>query len=211
MEPDFWRARWVEGRIGFHEGRTNAHLERHVGRLGQARRVLVPLCGKAVDLEFLAERGHQVVGVELVEDAVRAYFQERGQEPQVRREGGLAIYQAGPVTLVAGDFFATDRVSLGEVDALYDRAALIALPPPMRVRYALHVRTLIPRGAPGLLVTMEYPQDKMPGPPFSVPEDEVHQLYAGLAVERLDDVPAEFSPNRPPDLDARVKSYFLRF
>lgn len=184
MDASFWIERWRDGRIGFHEGRPNQFLERHVARLGAHRRILAPLCGKAHDLAFLAAQGHEVVGVELVEDAVRAFFDEHGLAPTVERRAGHVVYTAGAITIVVADFFAVTGEVVGPVDALYDRAALIALPAELRVRYAAHVRELLPAGAPGLLVTL----DGQPGgPPFSVPEDEVRALYAGLGVERIDE------------------------
>jgi thiopurine S-methyltransferase len=190
MEPEFWRARWREGRIGFHEGKPNAHLAQHVGRLGAGRRVLVPLCGKAEDLAFLAASGHSVIGVELVEDAVRAFFADRGATPAVSRRGAFTAYEAGAITLLAGDVFATTRGLLGGVDALYDRAALIALPPELRDRYVRHLRALLPAGAPGLVITFEYDQAVMEGPPFSVTEAELRARYDGLAVALVGSVPA---------------------
>ncbi len=191
MDPDFWASRWREGRIGFHEGRPNALLEKHLSRLGAGRRVLVPLCGKAEDLAFLASRGHRVVGVELVEDAVRAFFAERGLTPTVTPRGPFVEYAVGDVALFAGDFFAATPELLGPLDALYDRAALIALPPAMRGPYVAHLLSLLPAGTPGLVITLEYPQEKMQGPPFSVPEAELLAHYAGRAVEHLEDVAAE--------------------
>lgn len=191
MNPDFWAGRWREGRIAFHEGAPNAFLRAHAAALGSARRVLVPLCGKSEDLAFLAGLGHAVVGVELVEDAVRAFFDEHGLNPTVTPHGALTGYAHGAVTVLAGDFFATTRALLGPVDALYDRAALIALPEALRARYAAHLRALLPRGADGLVVTVEYPQEAMEGPPFSVPEAEVRRHFDGLAVARLDRRPAE--------------------
>jgi thiopurine S-methyltransferase len=143
MEPGFWIERWAEGRIGFHEGRPNQYLERHAARLDGARRVLVPLCGKAVDLAYLASRGHEVVGVELVEDAVRAFFAEQDVTPAVQRRGGFVEYAAGGIAIFAGDVFATTRELLGPIDGFYDRAALIALPPALRARYVPHLRGLV--------------------------------------------------------------------
>jgi thiopurine S-methyltransferase len=128
------------------------------------------------------------VGVELVEDAVRAFFAEHALVPTVTPRGAHVEYRAGAVTVFAGDFFATTRELLGPVDALYDRAALIALPAPMRERYARHLFSLLPPGAPGLVITLEYPQEKMAGPPFSVPEAKLRAHYAGRLVEHLDDV-----------------------
>jgi thiopurine S-methyltransferase len=147
--------------------------------------VLVPLCGKSGDLAFLAAQGHHVVGVELVESAARAFFEEHGATPVVAQEGPFTRCSAGPITVLVGDFFATTRELLGPVDALYDRAAIVALPPAMRSTYVSHLRSLLPAGAPGLIVNMEYPQEKMAGPPFSVPEAELRAHYAGLSLERL--------------------------
>ncbi len=208
MEPSFWIERWAEGRIGFHEGRPNAYLERHVERLGVARRVLVPLCGKAVDLAYLASRGHEVVGVELVEDAVRAFFDEQGVTPTVQRRGELTEYAAGALRVLAGDFFATDPGLLGPLDAWYDRAALIALPPDLRARYVAHLDDLLAPGAPGLLVTLEYPPGAIEGPPFAVLADEVRALHAGHAVDELAVGAAEL-PRAPAGTEARERCFLI--
>ena len=161
MEEQFWKDRWAEGKIAFHEGKPNPMLEAHAARLAGARRVLVPLCGKAIDLVWLAERGHEVIGIEIVEDAARQFFAE---------------HPGSPVTILVRDFFAVTREEVGAIDVVYDRAALIALPPEMRPRYADQLRVLAP-GAAGLLISLEYDQAKMPGPPFSVEEPEVRALF----------------------------------
>ncbi len=209
MDAGFWHSRWAAGNIGFHEGTPNAHLMNHAARLGTGRRVLVPLCGKSEDLASLAAQGHQVVGVELVESAVRAFFGEHQATPTITRVGPFGRYTAENVTVLVGDFFATTRELLGPVDALYDRAALVALPPAMRSAYVEHLRTLMPAGAPGLVVTMEYPQDGMSGPPFSVPESEVRARYAGLPLERLAEVRAEGA--RFTEVGAVEKCFAVRF
>lgn len=175
MQPEFWRERWAENKIGFHEGKPNNFLAQFLAHL-PGHRVLVPLCGKAEDLAFLAAQGRHVVGIELVEDAVRAFFSEHGATPTIERRGDLAIYTAAEIQVIAGDVFAVSRADVGAIDALYDRAALVALPPDLRPRYVSHLRTLAPAAA-GLLVTIEYPQDLMSGPPFSVPQPEVHTYY----------------------------------
>jgi thiopurine S-methyltransferase len=191
MEPDFWRSRWKENRIGFHEGKPNALLMKHLNVLEPAMHLLVPLCGKAEDLAFLAAQGHDVVGVELVESAVQQFFEEHGVKPEVMRDGKFTRYSAPRLTIFAGDFFATTRELLGNVDALYDRAAIIALPEPMRAGYVKHVRSLLPKGSPGIVITVEYPQDALEGPPFSVPEAELRTHYSGAKVELVDTVKAE--------------------
>lgn len=140
--------------------------------------VLVPLCGKSLDLAWLAEQGHPVVGVELSAVAVAAFFAERGLDPQRRRlDDQLERWSCGPFTLYCGDFFQLHESYLPAVKGIYDRAALIALPPAARTRYVNHLRALAP--APTLLITLEYEQSAMSGPPFAVPETEVQNLYHG--------------------------------
>lgn len=175
MQPQFWKDRWAENKIGFHEGKPNNFLTEFLAQLGS--RVLVPFCGKSEDLAFLAAHDHHVVGIELVEDAVRAFFAEHAATPTIERRGDLAIYTAGSIRVIAGDLFAVSPADVGPIDAIYDRAALVALPPELRPRYVAHLRTLAP-AATGLLVTIEYPQELMSGPPHSVPEPEVRSLYS---------------------------------
>jgi len=189
MEPEFWRERWSSGRIGFHLATPNPRLLEHVGALtgSTTRRVLVPLCGKSLDLAFLGSHGFEVVGVELVEDAARAFFEEQELRPSVTTIGNLVHYAAGSVAIVAGDFFETSCERLGgPFDAAFDRAALIALPPELRERYVGKVRELLGPGAPILLVLLDF--DAPGGPPFSVSESDASALYSGASITRLGSV-----------------------
>jgi thiopurine S-methyltransferase len=207
---DDWLPRWREGRIGFHEARPNDLLVHHAARLAGCRRVLVPLCGKAEDLAFLAARGHDVIGIELAEQAVQAFFAEHDLVPAIARRGPLVSYEVGPgavppaagavaaapagaITLLVGDFFAAAPGLLGPVDALYDRAALVALPAELRPRYVAQLRALVPAGVPALVITYEYDQAAVGGPPFAVLEPELRGLYAGAAVELLEERPASLA------------------
>lgn len=204
MEPTFWIDRWREGRIGFHEGAPNAMLAKHHARL-VGTRVLVPLCGKAEDLAFLAEHRREVIGIELVEDAARAFFAEHAMTPEVTPRGKAIAYTAGAITILVGDLFEIEPGDVGPIDAIYDRAALIALPPAMRPRYVEHLRTLAPDTPPVLLVTLEYPKDAAAGPPFSVPEDEVRALYASATL--VDDRPATGGRLGAQGIPARERCY----
>lgn len=179
MEPEFWQQRWREGRIGFHQDRPTPLLEKYWPSLGVARgsRVFVPLAGKSLDLMWLAGQGLRVFGVELSALAVEEFFAEHGLAPEVREAADGRHYTAGNVELVRGDVFATDPAALAGCTAVYDRAALIALPPEMRKRYATEVYARLPAGCRGLLITLEYPQHEKQGPPFSVPEPEVQALF----------------------------------
>ena len=165
MEADFWLERWQRNEIGFHQPRPHPALERLWPSLGLApgARVFVPLAGKSLDLLWLAAQGLEVVGIELSPVAVHEFAVEHGRPPRV--------------DLRCGDLFDLTPASLGPIDAVFDRASLVALPPAMRVRYAATLATLSPPGTRTLLVTMEYDQARMPGPPHSVPADEVRALF----------------------------------
>ena len=178
MEPDFWHERWQQGRIGFHQDRPLPLLCKHWPTLDLAldTRVFVPLCGKSLDMAWLAERGHRILGVELSELAVQQFFEERGLGPDVHDTRYGRHYVAGPYEIIAGDAFKLDAEVLAGCTAIYDRAALIALPPHLRQRYTANVWHHLPPGCTGLLVTLEYPQHEKDGPPFSVEEPEVRQL-----------------------------------
>jgi thiopurine S-methyltransferase len=183
MGPDFWTARWREGRIGFHLDRVNPHLERHAGALpSPPSTVLVPLAGKTLDLAWLAARGHAVIAVELVPEAIAAWCAEHGVTPALRRLGPHRLHDAGAIRFLEADALAIDPGALGPVDAIWDRAALIALPPADRARYAPRMLAHLAPGGLVLLVTIDH-GDPDRGPPFSVPEDEVLGLYAGATVE----------------------------
>ena len=190
MQAEFWLERWQHNQIGFHGSEVNPLLLRHWPQaVPDARaRVLVPLCGKSLDLCWLAEQGHEVVGIELAEAAVQAFFAERGVQAQVSEEGAFKVYRQGRITLYCGDFFAMGVEQLGACAALYDRAALIALPAAMRERYAPHLVSLLPRAVDGLLITLYYQQSAMPGPPFAVGDDEVRGWgERGWQVDLLED------------------------
>jgi len=189
MNHAFWLDTWQAGRIGFHEGRPNSYLTRHGDWLAGCHRILVPLCGKSDDLTYLAGRGHDVVGVELVEDAVRQFFAEHDTTPVVTSRDGFSIYSAGAITILAGDFFVTTRALVGDIDGIYDRAALVALPPELRARYVPHLRALAPHATRELLVSIEYPDGGYEGPPFSVAEAEVRAAYADAEVQLVDEAP----------------------
>ena len=181
MDPGFWRERWREGRIGFHQDRATPLLEQHWQAVGApaGARVLVPLCGKSLDMDWLATQGHEVLGVEVSELAVRQFFGERGLEPQVRSTTNGVHFRSGPIEIVCGDAFALDAGLLASCDAVFDRAALIALPPDMRRRYAETVYARLPGACRGLLVTLDYPQMEKAGPPFSVDGADVEMLFRG--------------------------------
>lgn len=178
MQPEFWHKKWESNQIGFHLPEVNPYLQRHWPQLAipAPTRVLVPLCGKSLDLLWLAGRGHQVLGIELSEKAIEDFFSEHQVTPHVSAKGPFKVYRADSIELWCGDFFALTADDVADCAALYDRAALIALPAPMRERYAAHLQQILPHGVQGLLITLDYDQAQMPGPPFAVSDDEVQRL-----------------------------------
>lgn len=179
MEPEFWRARWARNQIGFHLPEVNPYLQRHWPQLALAKgaKVLVPLCGKSLDLMWLASLGFRVLGVELSEQAVEAFFTGQNLTPRITQRGMFKVYQADLIEVWCGDFFALGAEALADCTALYDRAALIALPPLMRAQYAEHLNTLLRPGCQGLLITLDYDQTQKAGPPFAVTDEEVKVLF----------------------------------
>lgn len=192
MEPEFWQQRWREQRIGFHQDRPTPLLEKYWPWLGimPGSKVLVPLAGKSLDMLWLAGQGLQILGVELSALAVEQFFAEHGLTPEVREATDGHHYTAGAIEIVQGDIFATDPAALAGCAAVFDRAALIALPPEMRQHYAAKVYARLPAGCRGLLITLEYPQEEKHGPPFAVPEAELRELvgqsWEVTVLERLD-------------------------
>jgi thiopurine S-methyltransferase len=192
MEQSFWHARWRDGQIGFHEGRTNAHLLKHWDEVGapSGGRVLVPLCGKSLDMLHLQALGHTVVGVELSPMACEAFFVENELSCERGVQGSFMAFKgtgaAAGITLMCGDFFLLDQDTGGLFDAFYDRASMIALPPHMRDAHAATLSAVVRPGGRGLLTTISYPPDEKRGPPFPVTIDEVKQrLLDNFGVQHI--------------------------
>ena len=187
MDPEFWRERWQSGELAFHQRQVNVDLRVLWPRLHfpPTAAVFVPLCGKSSDMVWLRAQGHPVIGVDLSELAIVSFFAEQELSPVRERVGALQCWRAQGYELYVGDFFDLRAPQLAAVGALYDRAALIALPPSMRARYAQHLSATLPAGCQMLLLTMDYPQEQMAGPPFAVAEPEVRELFAARFSVRL--------------------------
>lgn len=178
MDAEFWHERWANNEIGFHGSEVHPLFKSLFSRLNldANSRVFVPLCGKTLDIGWLLSQGHRVVGVELSDVAIEQLFSDLELKPEVKVVGDLIHYSAESLDVWAGDFFALTAEILGEVDAIYDRAALVALPEEMRIQYVQHLMGIANK-ASQLLITFDYDQSQMPGPPFCVGEDEVQRHY----------------------------------
>lgn len=178
MDEQFWIKAWNEGRTAFHQPHYHGKLTEHFPQLGPqaGQKVLVPLCGKTKDMVWLHQQGLEVHGIELHEQAVKDFFAENELfPPEVSRDEFFTHYTRQGITISCGDFFKLGRE--GAYDLVYDRGALVALPAPMRKRYAQVIRGAVKKGGQYLLIAYEYDQAKMEGPPFSVGESEIRELY----------------------------------
>ena len=180
MHPEFWNERWRNRQIGFHQSAPHPFLERWWPSLGvnPGARVYVPLCGKSLDMVWLAVRGYDVVGSEISKLAVEEFFGEQQRaDVSIESRGPYDVHRAGHYEVLQGDAMQLTPALLGPIQASYDRAALVALPPSMREAYAQSFARLMPHGSRTLLVAFEYAQQVKEGPPFSVEPDEVQRLY----------------------------------
>ena len=187
MDEEFWQARWRENRTGFHENRPHTQLLEHFDSLGlhAGDTVHVPLCGKSLDLDWLIARRLRVIGVEFSRQAVEEVFARQSLVPEIRNAGSLVCFSADALEIFVGDVFELTGAMFGAVDAVYDRAALVALPADTRPAYAAHLCETTGH-AKQLLISLDYDQAQMNGPPFSVPEAEIRRLYEnGYGVELL--------------------------
>ena len=179
MEQAFWQQRWQQNQTGFHLDRVNPALIAHWGDLNLpgGSTVLVPLCGKSLDLIWLAGQGHHVIGVECSELAVQAFFDEQKLAYRQADYKGFSVFNADNISILKGDYFDLDKELLEDVAAVYDRASLVAMPADMRKKYAELLKRCLPAHSQMLLITLNYDQQRMPGPPFAVSDGDVEQLY----------------------------------
>ncbi len=178
MRAEFWHERWATNDIGFHEAEPNPLLKKYITRLKlqAGSRVFLPLCGKTLDIHWLLSEGYSIAGAELNEQAVQQLFAELGLQAVVSIEGPLIHYRAANIDIWVGDIFDLNQKALGPVDAIYDRAALVALPDEVRKRYTQHLMDITGQ-ARQLLIVFDYDQSKMDGPPFSIPATEITEHY----------------------------------
>jgi thiopurine S-methyltransferase len=180
MDPDFWLKRWQNSEIGFHAAHVQPTLRQHWSRLGltAGATVFVPLAGKSLDMTWLAQEGFNVVGCELSELAVDQFFAECGATPETRTVGTHTVKSSGNIEIWCGDFFTLSAATMPPLNAFYDRAALVAMPPSMQARYATQLSALMPPNAKGLLIGLDYNPQEMSGPPFAIPRSRVSELLS---------------------------------
>jgi thiopurine S-methyltransferase len=179
MDKDYWYQKWQTNEIGFNQSQPNQLMQRYFPtlHLRPGERVFVPLCGKSIDMLWLAGQGYKVIGVELSQLACKAFFQENKIPVKIAEAGDFIVYSSPEITLLAGDFFKLNKNDLGKIDAVYDRAALIALPAEVRQLYSEYIAGLVEPETSIFLITTSYDQTAMQAPPYSVDENEVKELF----------------------------------
>lgn len=207
MDHSFWHQTWNKPQRGFHLDQVNPLLQRFLPPLSPDARILVPLCGKSLDLTWLENKGFMVEGVELSEVAAQEFWQERKVSPQASVEGAFNCTRSGHLRFWQGDLFDLETSQLGPVDLIYDRAALVAWPEEMRARYLRKLTDLAPEGTQWLLICLDYPQKEMSGPPFSITPRVLKELVAPywqpVLLHTQDILPEE------PHFQGRGLSYLL--
>ncbi len=185
MDSQFWHDKWNANQIAFHQAEANSHLVNYIDvlKLSEGDTVFVPLCGKTLDIAWLLSQGFNVVGAELVELAVQQLFDELSVEPNITKLGKFKLYQLDKLRIFVGDIFDLSQPLLDHVDAVYDRAAFVALPPEMRASYSGHV-SQVSQQAQQLVISYEYDQSLIAGPPFASTADDIKDHYG--ATYKLD-------------------------
>ncbi len=214
METNFWLERWQQGLTGFHQEQVNPYLVQNWLKLGATAgdKILVPLCGKSKDMVWLRQQGMDVLGVELSSMAIEAFFTENQLQAKQDAHGRFSRWRSPGYELLCGDFFDVIPSDTQHHRFVYDRASLVALPPDMRQRYAHHLSHLLLSDSRVLLVTMEYLQHEMQGPPFSVNESEVRELYSSVfSIEKAGqvDVLSENQRFRERGLSAMMETTYI--
>ncbi|WNO61863.1 thiopurine S-methyltransferase [Rheinheimera sp. MMS21-TC3] len=187
MDAEFWLACWQNDHLGFQLDDVHPMLQELLPQLAlpTATKVFVPLCGKSLDLAFLA-KSYSVVGAELSDIACRDFFAQHQLEPSVSEAtNNFRCYQTEQITIWNGDFFNLPKQAITECQFIYDRAALVALPEAMRLQYAAKLLTLFKAGTKMLLISVDYPQDEKVGPPFSVSKLELEALFPSASIKEL--------------------------
>ncbi len=186
MKKEFWHKCWEKNALGFHQEQVHPFLESYLKPrlVNSNKHVFVPLCGKSLDMVWLAEH-LSVTGAELSEIACRDFFKEKNIDYQIAEKGEFKVFSFDNIQLLQGDFFKLTKEHLPRVDWVYDRAALIALPAEMQFQYVQHLSQLINAGTRLFLLTLEFPPEELSGPPFSVSPSQVNDLFSGFTVEIL--------------------------
>jgi len=199
-----WLDRWRKGTTGWHRSDINPQLIENINQLTEARpqKIFVPLCGASLDMKYLIDQGFHVVGVELSSLAIDRFFNENKIDYKISKVEDFDLYQGKNIDIYCGDFFRLKKNYFYDTSYVYDRAALIALNPELQKKYVRHLKEILPNSSKILLLTMFYPQNEMEGPPFSVGDDNVEELFSEFKeIKKISSVNEKESSLKPDDLN----------
>lgn len=202
-QANFWNQKWQANDIAFNQEQPNEFLQRFLSTLNLklGDRIFVPLCGKSIDMFWLLQQGYKITGVELSSLACKAFYEEHNIPYHDKTVDSFTLFCNEQINLLAGNFFDLEASLLDNTQATFDRAALIALPSELRKQYAAKLISLLKPNTTMLLISTTYNQEEMAGPPFSVNEQEIMQLYANyFHIEKLLD---RMAASVPPHLQAK--------
>jgi len=175
-----WLQLWQDNDTDFHQTSVNPLLIKFWPEfdLNPNSRVFIPLCGKSLDILWLAQQGHQVIGVELSAIAVKSFFSENKLTPTKKRQGKFTVWRHKNITIFCGDFFSLKPTDLGHIDSVFDRAALTALPQVLRQPYVEHLGKITPKQSDIFLLTTEDIEHIAGGDNTPKVDNEIAQLYS---------------------------------
>jgi len=204
-----WLQSWRDKQTDFHQKAANQLLVKFWPRLNllPGSRIFVPLCGKSLDMIWLAKQGHEVVGIELSPVAVRSFFKENRLKPVKRRMGKLTLWRHGKISIFCGDYFSLKKADLGIIDTIYDRAALTALPETIRQLYVDHLAIIVQDDTKVFLLTTEDAEEGESLDHALGISDEIKLLYAKVFNINLAHVESvvEINPQSSDNLPIRVE------
>ncbi|MBU1215003.1 MAG: thiopurine S-methyltransferase [Gammaproteobacteria bacterium] len=215
QDNHLWLAFWRDQRSDFHQSDVNPLLSKFWPDLGlpQGSRVFVPLCGKSLDMLWLAQQGHEVIGIELSPVAVEAFFSENGLLPTQQQVGAFTLWRDGKISILCGDYFALTTNELGMIDTVYDRSALTALPEEIRGLYVAQLSRLVSDTAVVFLLTVEDAAEDATMQQATGVDEEIARLYTSdfdIALTYVESVfEADPVSASLPDIRAEYKVYRL--
>lgn len=184
----FWQEGWDKGFTGFHQSEYNPVMKSYFAdKELVGKNILVPLCGKSKDMFYLASKGANVIGVEVVKSPIDEFFHENHIDytcvGNLYKSKGLN----GEISIYHADFF---DIKLDErIDFLYDRASNVALPECMRNdQYYPAIKRLISSETQILLLTMDHNGARDFGPPYPVSKEETLLNYPRLKLNSAKEI-----------------------
>ncbi|MGA0556913.1 thiopurine S-methyltransferase [Larkinella sp. VNQ87] len=182
MEKQAWAESWEASNNRFHRQDVHPYVLKHLTPFAlMEKSILVPLCGRSLDLVYFSQFAERVVGVEQAESVILQFFAEN----QLAYEKVGERYISNNLTIFCKDLFALTPEEVGEINLVYDRASLAALPLPLRVGYLQKMEELTSPGTQYFLTTLEYAPE-MDSAPYSIAPEEVYGYFPNYLIDHVE-------------------------